>query len=325
MSIQQTWEEYKRHRDGDHFTDSATVLFVPTASGARGYDAVRQYLSRAYDSHKLSVKEKVLYQTIGTDSIVEETETTIKFLTGEADWIIPGVDLRHTIDSTIVLPVVTIVTFDNDRISSLRLYWDQASALKQLKLITNKSSWPVTAERQIDAVRDITSAYLNPYSKPLLSAGLTAHNGEAGRRAAHTSSRVNQPGGTGGKSSVFGDSSDEPASRKFNQGKNTSQFSFGDSNDDYQAPPSQRRMNYNAGRSQIEIRDDDGGSTPASISGSNKKHFGKSEHHSSVQFGGTPQTLNPPQQQEQPPAPRVKPSSRILRPPGGGGSQITFG
>jgi len=41
MTVNEIWAEYKRSRDGDHFTDNVTLVFVPTAAGARGYDAVR--------------------------------------------------------------------------------------------------------------------------------------------------------------------------------------------------------------------------------------------------------------------------------------------
>ncbi|CAG8448569.1 6660_t:CDS:2 [Ambispora gerdemannii] len=361
MSIQQTWNEYRRHRDGDHFTDSVSLLFVPTASGARGYDAVRQYLAAAYDSAKISVKEQIFHRTIGHDSIVEESEATINFITGEGNWIIPGIDSRHTIDATVVIPMVTIASFELQRIASIRIYWDQACVLKQLKLITDKNSWPIVGERQIDGVRDITNAYLNQFGRSDLAAGVSqqielghqnVHTSsrvnqpggtggksnvfgdtheeqiEPARRNIHTSSRVNQPGGTGGKSSVFGDTHEEPANRRFNQNKNTSQFSIGgDADSEYKAPQTQRRMNYNAGRSQFEIGGDQDGQAAGSITGSYKKHFGRDQ--SSVTFGNEDTSTNQNQkqaadQQEQDQQ-RIKPSSRVLKPPGGGDSQITFG
>src|SRR6266498_3904839 len=107
MSIREIWEQYKRQRDGDHFTDNASFVFVPTASGARGYDAVRQFLSTAYDSRVLRVKENIVVQTIGENSIVEESETIINFINGEGVWLVPGVDSRYTIESQVVIPTVS--------------------------------------------------------------------------------------------------------------------------------------------------------------------------------------------------------------------------
>ncbi|RGB43998.1 hypothetical protein C1646_250970 [Rhizophagus diaphanus] len=208
MAIGEVWEQYKKQRDGDHFTDNASFVFVPTASGARGYDAVRQFLSTAYDSRIISVKEKVIIQTIGENSVVEESETTINFISGDGAWLVPGVDSRYTIENQVVIPTITSASFEGDRISSIRVYWDQASALKQLRLISDKNSWPIVSDRQVDAIRDISSAHLNPFGKTdHLSAGIGKMNltQPAGRRPVHTSSRVNQPGGTGGKSTIFDD------------------------------------------------------------------------------------------------------------------------
>lgn len=107
MAIREVWEQYKKQRDGDHFTDNASFVFVPTASGARGYDAVRQFLSTAYDSRIISVKEKVIIQTIGENSVVEESETTINFISGDGAWLVPGVDSRYTIENQVVIPTVS--------------------------------------------------------------------------------------------------------------------------------------------------------------------------------------------------------------------------
>uniref|UniRef100_U9UPG4 SnoaL-like domain-containing protein n=1 Tax=Rhizophagus irregularis (strain DAOM 181602 / DAOM 197198 / MUCL 43194) TaxID=747089 RepID=U9UPG4_RHIID len=298
MAIREVWEQYKKQRDGDHFTDNASFVFVPTASGARGYDAVRQFLSTAYDSRIISVKEKVIIQTIGENSVVEESETTINFISGDGAWLVPGVDSRYTIENQVVIPTITSASFEGDRISSIRVYWDQASALKQLRLISDKNSWPIVSDRQVDAIRDISSAHLNPFGKTdHLSAGIGKMNlnQPAGRRPVHTSSRVNQPGGTGGKtSSLFGDSdttSEDNTNRRFNSNKNVSQFSIGG--------------------------DDDSQHDTSSITGSSRRR-GKSQIESSVELGDD--GGNPPPQRSS-----VKPSSRILRPPGGGGSQFTFG
>ncbi|CAG8465030.1 7476_t:CDS:2 [Paraglomus occultum] len=366
MTVNEIWAEYKRSRDGDHFTDNVTLVFVPTAAGARGYDAVRQLLARSYDRRIVDVKEKVLFTTVSNNALVEETETTISFLTGECGWLIPGVDSRHAVDARIVIPVVTSATFENNRISSIRLYWDQASVLKQLKLISDKNSWPIVGERQIDAVRDITRAHLNPYD---ISGGVAQMNinQDPSRRNVHTSSRVLQPGGTGGKSSVFDTSPAEPTNTRYNPNKNATQFTIADDHDDNASvssgvsgqinqDPSRRTIHtssrvlqpggtggkssvfdtspaeltntkYNANKnaSQFTIADDhdDNASVSSGISGSTKRR-GKSQFESSVVIGddtGGRLGDNDPVGRSRN---NVKPSSRVLRPPGGG-SSVTFG
>lgn len=236
MSIENVWNEYKKQRDGEFFTENVSVAFVPTAAGARGIEETKKFLSAAYDTRLLGVKENVLYQTVGQNSIVEESETTIKFVSGEGAWIVPGVDERYTIDKHVVFPTVTVATFEDDKISSIRVYWDQATVLKQLQLIGERNTWPVLGERQIDTVKDISNALLNPFGRiESTAARMNPNQITTGRRNVHTSSRVNQPGGTGGKSSIFNsDPDDHVTNRRFNSNKNQSQFSIGDD----QAQPS---------------------------------------------------------------------------------------
>nr|CAG8519923.1 6339_t:CDS:2 [Entrophospora candida]CAG8554275.1 10879_t:CDS:2 [Entrophospora candida] len=297
MNLDELWSEYKSNRDGDHYTDNASVIFVPTASGARGYDAVRQFLAKAYDPRVLKITERPVYRTIGTDSVVEEAEITILFVSGDGAWIVPGVDSRHTIDNKVVIPMVTSALYEGDRISSIRVYWDQASVLKQLKLISEKSPWPVLTDKQVDALINPPNVHLNPFSKNLLSAGLSLMNSNAQmkvdeqieqqqpRRNIHTSSRVSQPGGTGGKSSiVFSHDTEDPAAgrTRYNSNKNASHFSIGENDND------------------------DNVSEAGSITGSSKRR-GKSQFESGVEFGTNKSEHS---------------TRRILKPPE---SQITFG
>jgi hypothetical protein len=126
MFIGDVWEQYKKQRDGDYFTDNASFVFVPTASGARGYDAVRQFLSTAYDSRTISVREKVIIRTTGENSIVEESETTIIFNSGDGVWLAPGVDSRFMIDSQVVIPTVSsssIMWFGNYLVKSINFLY----------------------------------------------------------------------------------------------------------------------------------------------------------------------------------------------------------
>src|SRR5436853_43830 len=112
MSLEQIWSDYKRNRDDDLYTDNASVVFIPTAAGARGYDAVRQFLAKAYDPRVLKISERAIYTTIGSDSIVEEAETSITFVSGDGSWVVPGIDSRHTIDNRVIIPMVGLLTID---------------------------------------------------------------------------------------------------------------------------------------------------------------------------------------------------------------------
>jgi hypothetical protein len=111
MALQNVWDEYKHLRgDSEHFTDNVAVVFIPTAAGARGYDAARHLLSQVYDKRNVVVKENVLFRTIGTDSLVEEAEVKIEFVSGECSWLIPGVSSSMAVGATITIPMVRSLT-----------------------------------------------------------------------------------------------------------------------------------------------------------------------------------------------------------------------
>ena len=59
---------------------------------------------------------------------------------------------------------VISATFEGDLISVLRVYWDQASILKQLRVITDRQKWPVRGGEQVDALRTPFNVQLNPFA-----------------------------------------------------------------------------------------------------------------------------------------------------------------
>ncbi|CAG8829208.1 17434_t:CDS:2, partial [Gigaspora margarita] len=213
MSIENVWNEYKQQRDGEFFTENVSVAFVPTAARARGIEETKKFLFAAYDLDTWCERKR---------SISNQSETTIKFVSGEGAWIVPGVDERYAVDKHVVIPTVTVATFEDDKISS----------------ITNRY-----CERYFKCV-------LNTFSRiEPTAARMNPNQITSGRQNVHTSSRINQPGGIGGNSSFstltqmtkqsqfpIGDNQAQPShdpiqhsQKKLNpQGKNVSQVVIGD-------------------------------------------------------------------------------------------------
>lgn len=113
-------------------TDSPEVLHVPTAMGARGRPAVRDFYTRWFIGHNpqdLTIKS--LSRTTGRDRIVDEMLVTFTH-DSQVPWILPGVaPTGHPVS----IAVIAIVTFEDSLISSEHIYWDQASVLAQARLI----------------------------------------------------------------------------------------------------------------------------------------------------------------------------------------------
>lgn len=57
------------------------------------------------------------------------------------------------------------VVFDEDKILSIRVYWDQASVLQQLKVIASRKGIPVRGVEQVEALRNPSTVKLNVWSE----------------------------------------------------------------------------------------------------------------------------------------------------------------
>jgi carboxymethylenebutenolidase len=66
------------------------------------------------------------------------------------DWMLPGVAPTHR---KVEIPVVVVVQFEAGRLSSERIYWDQASVLVQIGLL-ERGRLPVTGVEQVRKFED---------------------------------------------------------------------------------------------------------------------------------------------------------------------------
>ncbi|KAF1806931.1 hypothetical protein V8B55DRAFT_1442967 [Mucor lusitanicus] len=156
-TISDIWDSFKNKRTNTElYSENAVVMYVPTAVGVRGNTQIRKFFLNPQFSEKVNSVQEVVYNTVASNSrLIEESTWTIHFHTGECKWLVPQLDERYLMNATIKIPVTTSVAFDkaDNRIESIRYTWDQASVLKQLKVISDKVQWPVIGEQQIEALR----------------------------------------------------------------------------------------------------------------------------------------------------------------------------
>ena len=78
---------------------------------------------------------KPVSRTVGEDQLVDEMIFSFTH-TQEIPWMLPGV--RPT-SRRVEVPLVVIVHFRDGKLSHEHIYWDQASVLKQIGLLTDES------------------------------------------------------------------------------------------------------------------------------------------------------------------------------------------
>ena len=74
-------------------------------------------------------------RTVGEDQLVDEMIFSFTH-TQEMPWMLPGI---APTDRRVEVPLVAIVHFRDGKLAHEHIYWDQASVLKQIGLLTDPS------------------------------------------------------------------------------------------------------------------------------------------------------------------------------------------
>jgi carboxymethylenebutenolidase len=128
-------------------TDSPVVLHVPTAMGARGRTAVRDFYRRWFVGHNpQDFTITPLTRTTGRDRIVDEMLVSFTHDI-PVPWILPAIPPTGR---PVSIAVIAVVSFDGPLISSEHIYWDQASVLAQSGLVEagTLSDLPVVTDQR---------------------------------------------------------------------------------------------------------------------------------------------------------------------------------
>ena len=156
--LAQLWEEHTSHEFSTRDTEStlatmvedAYVNHVPVLTGGTGKPALRLFYSRDFiPSMPPDTKLTPISRTIGHDQLVDEMIFSFTH-SQEMPWMLPGVPPTQR---RVEVPLVAIVHFREGKLQHEHIYWDQASVLKQLGLLTDEKL-PVfgaeTAQKVVD-------------------------------------------------------------------------------------------------------------------------------------------------------------------------------
>jgi carboxymethylenebutenolidase len=143
-SLAELWEEHTAHEFNTRDTaatlatmvDDAYVNHVPVMTGGYGKAELDAFYSTDFiprmppDTTLTPVS-----RTVGTDQLVDEMIFSFTH-TMEMPWMLPGV---APTGKFVEVPLVVIVHFRDGKLAHEHIYWDQASVLKQIGLITDES------------------------------------------------------------------------------------------------------------------------------------------------------------------------------------------
>jgi carboxymethylenebutenolidase len=114
--------------------DDAYVNHIPTLTGGRGKEALRRFYSQDFiPSMPPDTTLTPISRTVGEDQLVDEMIFSFTH-TQEMPWMLPGIAPTN---KRVEIPLVAIVRFRDGRLAHEHIYWDQASVLKQIGLLTD--------------------------------------------------------------------------------------------------------------------------------------------------------------------------------------------
>lgn len=144
IDLSRLWEEHTRHEFATRDTeatlatmvDDAYVNHIPVLTGGCGKAALREFYSQRFIPAMPPDTELIpVSRTVGADQLVDEMIFSFTH-TQEMPWMLPGVTPTNR---RVEVPLVAIVRFRDGKLAHEHIYWDQASVLKQIGLLTDDS------------------------------------------------------------------------------------------------------------------------------------------------------------------------------------------
>ncbi|HXA07279.1 MAG TPA: ester cyclase [Bryobacteraceae bacterium] len=167
-NLAQLWEEHTAHefstrdtvRTLDTMVDDAYVNHVPVMTGGRGKPELYRFYSTDFiPKMPPDTKLTPVSRTVGEDQLVDEIIFSFTH-TLEMPWMLPGVAPTNRY---VEVPLVVIVRFRDGKLAHEHIYWDQASVLKQIGLLTDPAL-PVYGAETAHKVQD--ASYVHSTRRP---------------------------------------------------------------------------------------------------------------------------------------------------------------
>jgi carboxymethylenebutenolidase len=142
FDLTRLWEEHTRHEFATRDTEAtlatmvedAYVNHVPVLTGGFGKNALRRFYGRDFiPSMPPDTTLTPISRTVGAEQLVDEMIFSFTH-TQEMPWMLPGIAPTNR---RVEVPLVAIVRFRDGKLAHEHIYWDQASVLKQIGLLTD--------------------------------------------------------------------------------------------------------------------------------------------------------------------------------------------
>ena len=163
--LEKLWDEHTKYEFATPdveatlatMVEDAYVNHVPVMTGGKGKSALRAFYGTDFiPCMPPDFKMTDVSRTVGENRLVDEMVISFTH-TIEMPWILPGLAPtgRH-----VEVPLVAIVGFREGKLAHENIYWDQASVLKQIGLLSD-DGLPVHGAETARKVLDLQASSKN--------------------------------------------------------------------------------------------------------------------------------------------------------------------
>ena len=112
--------------------EHAYVNHMPVNTGGRGKSELRRFYAEDFiPSWPDDLQMTPINRVIGTGQLVDELHLVFTH-DREMPWFLPNVPATH---KRVEIDLIVVVQFEGDKLSCERIYWDQATVLRQVGLL----------------------------------------------------------------------------------------------------------------------------------------------------------------------------------------------
>jgi carboxymethylenebutenolidase len=112
--------------------EDASVNHVPVNTGGRGKGELRAFYRDVFiPSWPDDLQMTLINRVVGDGQLVEELRLRFTH-SRRMDWFLPGVPPTNR---AVDIPLVVVVQFRGNKLACERIYWDQATVLRQVGLL----------------------------------------------------------------------------------------------------------------------------------------------------------------------------------------------
>ncbi|KAE8382190.1 hypothetical protein BDV26DRAFT_254036 [Aspergillus bertholletiae] len=194
MSLQDVYQRFLSDPRSASLASDVALIYITTTTRVDGAEAVVKHLAR--QDHVLKRNSQQVIDTVeGLNSLSLDVDTTVEFVSGGGPYL-PALDDNFLSDRIATFPTVHIVRFNSQgEIQQVKVYWDQASLLKQVEVIGSRSrAWPIRdAKDQVRLIKNAASSAPVDNAPAPVPANKSEGNGDTAEMVVSPKRRIKDP------------------------------------------------------------------------------------------------------------------------------------